>query len=270
MTGRNWFDATREIARAQLSRRRRAVIGWSIALIAVCGMYVGFWPVFEGNLLETMVEQMPAGLAEATSMADVSSPIGWLRSTTHGLLGPLLLSVFGIGVGSRALADDERFGYLSIEASQPIARSAIGNGRLFSCLLQLATLAIVISVATAAVARLVGMDVAFSAVAAGGVSLFLFALLWLSLAWAIAASTGSRGLAVGYASTAAGASYVLHVLGSLLARPGMQDLSPYSWYVRTDALSDGLDPAKSALFVGLAAVCVAIAATTFDRRDLAS
>ena len=91
-----------------LRENRRGFAGWAVAITAVAAMYSAFWPVFGHNTgLTGAIDAFPQAMKDAFHMTDFSTPAGYFGSTVFGLLVPILVAVFAIAAGVRAIAGDE-------------------------------------------------------------------------------------------------------------------------------------------------------------------
>lgn len=255
--------------RWQLSRRRRGLLGWAIALAAVAGIYIPFYPAMGGGELQAIVDTLPPDLISALGYDRIGSPEGYLTSTVFGLLAPALLLVFGIGLGARTIAGEEEDGGLELMASAPVRRDVLLAGRIIAMHAQIFLLVAVTFVVTVLLTTIVGMDVAISGIAAASLGLNLFVIALATVTLAAGAATGRRSIALTVGASLAVASFVANALsgaierGELLAR-----ISPFSWYLAGDPVADGIDPFG---FAGLAILTFGawgIALLAFPRRDL--
>lgn len=255
--------------RWQLSRRRRGLLGWAIALAAVAGIYIPFYPAMGGGELQAIVDTLPPDLISALGYDRIGSPEGYLTSTVFGLLAPALLLVFGIGLGARTIAGEEEAGGLELMASAPVRRDVLLAGRIIAMHAQIFLLVVVTFVVTVLLTTVVGMDVAIAGIAAASLGLNLFVIALATVTLAAGAATGRRSIALVVGASLAVASFVANALsgaierGELLAR-----ISPFSWYLAGDPVADGIDPFG---FAGLAILTFAawgVAHFAFPRRDL--
>jgi ABC-2 type transport system permease protein len=114
-----------------------------------------------------------------------------------------------------------------------------------------------------------GMDVTLGHLAAATLGVELLALLYGSLALAVGAASGRRGLALAVAGAAAVAAYLANVLGSLVpALAPLRQASPLYQYAAVDPLRHGLTFAHATPLALSAAVLIAAAVAAFTRRDL--
>jgi ABC-2 type transport system permease protein len=252
-----------------LRTQRRAIVGWSLALAAVAGIYVSFYPAIGEEQMADMAAMIPEDLAAALGYDRLGDAAGYLTSTVFGLLGPALLLVCAIGLGARLLAGAEEDGSLELEFAAAVRRRTIYLERLLALWAQLVVLTAVLGAVTAAIVVGLDIDATVGGVLAGSVGLLVFALLHGTLAYAVGAATGRRGLAIGIAAAVAVIGYIADAIGSMLDGAGwLETVSPWHWYLAGDPVGTGRVPGSVA---ALALVTIAVAAlgwVRFARRDL--
>jgi len=271
-----FIEATRADLRAvlveirwQLSRQRRAILGWAIALAAVAGIYIPFYPAMGGGELQSIVDTLPPDLVSALGYDRIGTPAGYLTSTVFGLLGPALLLVFGIGLGARTIAGDEEAGALELAASAPVRRDLLLAGRIIALHTQVALLALVTFVVTALLSQVVGMDVTLSGIAAASVGLNLLVIAFATVTLAAGAASGRRGVAVAVGAGTAVASFIANALSGIVERGDLLErISPFSWYLAGDPVAQGVDIVGFALLGVVTFIAWGIAYVSFQRRDL--
>jgi ABC-2 type transport system permease protein len=255
--------------RWQLARRRRGLLGWAIALSAVVGIYVPFYPLMGGAELQSIIDTLPSELISAMGYDRIGSPEGYLTSTIFGLLGPALLLAFAVATGARAIAGEEEAGGLELAASAPVRRDVLLAGRVLALHTQVAVLALVVFAVTTLLTSIVEMDVAVSGIAAASVGLNFLAIAIGTVALAAGAVTGRRGVAVAAGAGVAVASYMANALSGIVTRGELLErLSPFSWYLANDPVAQGLSLGGSAALVAMAFVAWGVALVGFARRDL--
>ncbi len=255
--------------RWQLGRRRNTVAGWALALAAVAGIYVPFYPAMGGGELQAIVDTLPPDLISALGYGRIGTPEGYLTSTVFGLLGPALMLVFGIGLGARTIAGEEEAGVLELAASAPVRRDVLLAGRIIAVHTQVALLALVTFTVTALLSRLVGMDVALSGIAAAAVGLNLLVIAFATVTLAAGAASGRRGVAVAVGAGTAVAAFIANALSDVIERGDiLERISPFSWYLAGDPVAQGIDVVGYVLLGALTFVVWGVAHVTFVRRDL--
>ncbi len=255
--------------RWQLARQRRTVAAWAVALAAVAGIYVPFYPVMGGGELQAMVDTFPPELISALGYDRIGTPEGYLTSTVFGLLGPALMLVFGVGLGARTIAGEEEAGGLELAASAPVRRDALLAGRVIAMHTQVALLAFVTFSVTALLSRVVGIDVALSGIASAALGLNLLVIAFATLTLAAGAASGRRAVAVAVGAGAAVAAFIADALSGIVERGDiLERLSPFSWYIAGDPVAQGIDIVGYVLLGALTFVAWGVAHLLFARRDL--
>ena len=112
----------RNVFTKTLWEMRRALLGWTIGITTVGIFYAAFYPAIRTPEYEEMMETFAPELMEALGFAAITTPAGYLGSTTFGLLGPILVIVFATGFGTRAIAGDEDSGKLDLLLAHPVSR----------------------------------------------------------------------------------------------------------------------------------------------------
>lgn len=249
---------------------RRSLVFWSLALAAVCAIYVGFWPAMgDGAEMQALVENMPEALVQALGYDAIGTPEGYLESTVFALLAPALLLVFAIGLGGRLIAGEEEDRTLELELAHPVPRWQVVAERLGALAAAVVALVLVTTIVTMALARAVGMEIATSNIAAASTGLLLLVLGLGAAAFGIGAATGRRATAVGTAAALAVLAYVANAVAPLVNWGGwLKAISPFAWYLGPDPLVTGwhLGSVLSLALISLVFALVALIA--FDRRDL--
>lgn len=253
-----------------LRDQRRSLLLWGLALAAVTTTYVSFYPAIGGAEMQSMVDSLPEGLSKAMGYDRLGSASGYLTSTVFGLLGPALLLVFGIGRGARLVAGLEEDGGLELELTSPVSREQVVRERLLALLTSLVALVSVVAAVTIALSLVIDLeDVTVGAILVTTLGLYLLAAAFASLTFAAGAATGRRSVALATGAGLAVLSYVADAIGSIVEGAAwLTDVSPWSWYLANDPMSEGLDAVGFGLLALLAVVSAVVAVVTFDRRDL--
>lgn len=88
-----------------LADRRRSLIVFALAIVAVTAMYVGVFPSFQDQMAG-YADAMPEGMA-AFMGDDFASPAGYLSSTIFRILGPVLLVAAAVTWAAATIAGEE-------------------------------------------------------------------------------------------------------------------------------------------------------------------
>jgi ABC-2 type transport system permease protein len=263
----------RSVFTKSLWERRRNLAWWSVGVAALVAITVAFYPSVRDSAadFEQMLEQLPEGLRAlfVGNVADITSPVGYLNSQLFASNGPILLLVFAIGAGSRAIAGEEERGTLDLLLSLPISRRSVLVQKFASTAVELAVLCGILWLSTAASGPPLELDVPPSDLAAAVGMMYLFALGMGTITLAVGCGTGRRGVAIGVGSAVAVASFLLSSLAPLAdATEPLQKASPFYYASGATPLANGFDPVHGALLVAIVVVALAAATWAFGRRDL--
>jgi ABC-2 type transport system permease protein len=264
----------RNIFLKSLRDQWRALVWWTLG-VAVFAVYtVSFYPTIRDNADQfiRIFEELPEGLTSFLGRggADLVTPAGYLQQQLFQLTAPLLFLIFGIRIGARAIAGEERVGTLDLLLSTPVPRWRVVVDKFAAMAAATAVLGLGLWATLVGTAPLFQIDVGAVRLGEATVSTALLGLVFGALALAVGSATGSRGVAVGVATALALAAYSINALSALvpaLETPAL--FSPFHYYGAAVPLMNGLDPGHVAVLVGLTAALTVGAVVAFARRDLA-
>ncbi|HWS58055.1 MAG TPA: ABC transporter permease subunit [Actinotalea sp.] len=251
-----------------LRTRGRSILWWAVAVSALAAMYTAFYPTIGSTKMAVMMDSMPPELVEALGMEAMASAAGYVSATVYALLGAILTLVCAIGTGARLVAGEEEDGTLELELSAPVPRRWVYLERLAALWITVAAVVLAVTATLALLSTTLDLGLDLGNLAAASVSLLVFAGAMGTVALGVGAATGRRAIGLGAASGLAVVSYLLTYIGPLAELTWMERISPYSWYIGSTPLLDGLDTGGLALLVALALAATAIGAVPFVRRDL--
>jgi ABC-2 type transport system permease protein len=218
------------------------------------------------------MEAYPKEIMDAMGITDLTSPEGYLGGTTYGILGPVLILVFASSLGARAIAGEEEAGRLEVLLAHPVTRWRVVIERAAAMLVALALAGLVLllgMIVMAGVAEFASIGVANLAAASG--QLVLLGLFFGTLALAVGALTGRRGLALGVVAIVGVLTYFANNLGpSVDWLAWSQDVSPFHYYSGGEPLRNGFQLMDSLVLLGASLLLVAVAVIGFERRDVAT
>jgi ABC-2 type transport system permease protein len=251
---------------------RRGLLGWAVAVAAVAAMYAAFWPSIDTPQMREALEAYPPGVLEALNYDDLTTAAGYLGGSVYGLLVPLLLAVFAIAGGTRAVAGDEEAGTLDLLLAHPVSRTRFALSRVAALVVQIAVLAAAVWLALAALSGPAGLDgVGVGQLAAMTLHLFVFGTAVAALAFAVGAAVGGRALTLAVSSGVTVLAYLASgIIPQVDGWEWVRNLSPFHWYNGGDPLVDGVRWGHVGLLAATTALLVAGGLWGFRRRDLAA
>jgi ABC-2 type transport system permease protein len=189
----------------------------------------------------------------------------------YGSLLPLLLLIFGIGLGARAVGGSEDDGTLELLLSNPVTRLRVAVERYAAAV----ALVVVLGAVTEAAVLVLGPPfdilegIALQKLLLANAAAVMLALVHLSLAYAVGCVTGRRAPAISIATAVAVSGYLLQGLAAVSdAADAVSVVSPWGWYLDRNLLASGPGPVA---FVVPLLVSVALATAGVSRflgRDL--
>lgn len=262
-------------ARRLLRDRSRSLRWWALGAVALVVSTTALYPTVEGNeSFEQLADDLPEAVISLfgiDSAIGLTSAPGYLHARLFSTLLPVVLLIFGIGLGTRALAGAEEDGTLELTLAQPITRRRLAAERYAAAAVLIVALTaattVVLAASAAAAGALTGVSLPGLIVACAAAG--ALALLHASIAFAVGAATGRRAVALGAATTIAVAGYLLHgLLGVTDSLDPLRFVTPWHWYLGRNMLAHG--PALDALAVPLVAsgLLMLVGVASFERRDL--
>ena len=215
-----------------------------------------------GTAIAEVVKQLPAPLLAAfkINLSSFTSPVGYIAARSLSLFVPLILIAFAAGNAGGISQFIER-GTIHFELSLPLARwrwllSRIGSGVLgLLCIIAVATLALY-AFANAEWWRY-------------SVYGFAFGLLWLGIAYAVAAFSKERGTVTTLVFGFFGVQYLFSIVASINAdtRP-LENLSLWSAYQPETVLLTGVPWGTVLAWCAIGLLGFGVALWQWQRRDL--
>lgn len=263
------------VAARLITDRRRSLLWWALGMVGLVLFTVSLYPsVKDQQSIDDLIKDLPDTVRTMVGyQVDIplTSPAGFVNARLFATVAPVVVLVFGIGAGTRAIGGAEEDGTLEQLLAQPVSRDRVAVERYLATIALLAAVVALFTVALLALAPLFGAldGIPVTHVLGACTAVYALALLHTTLAYTVGAITGRRGPAIAVTAAVAVSGYLIQ---SLLATTGtarpLRDLSPWHWYLQHNMLADGVDPA--ALWLPLIiSVAVFIAGwARFRRRDL--
>lgn len=256
-----------------LRDQRRSLAWWTAGFVGTVLLYAAFWPNIRDNAAELTkyVEKMPEFLRNVIGSVDYATPEGYIQSEVFSFLGPILLLVYAVGAGSRAIAGEEEAGSLDLLLSAPVRRRRLLLDKFWAMLAATFWLTFAMWLAVLAFGPAFDLRPGLDGFTAASLNLFLLALAFGTGALAVGATTGSKGLAVGVPSGAALITFILNSLApSVDWLEPYRVLSPFYYYSGGDPILNGLNAWHAVVLGAITVVALGVALWAFDRRDLAA
>ena len=246
--------------------------GWTFGL-AVYAFAMGavFTSIHTNPLFDQIAKNYPEALKSLFQMSDYTTGVGYMRVEVVAVIAPLLVITFSILWGGDLLAGEEDRGTLDLLLANPVSRSRVFLEKFAALALGMFAAAGGLVLGLVVGSPLFDLKLGTSACLATGVSIALLALLFGTLALALGAATGSRGIARGLTVLVVVVAYLVSGLADLVT--WLKQVRPFSpWYhaMATDPLGTGWHLWHLVALLGVTVVIAAVGALAFERRDLST
>jgi beta-exotoxin I transport system permease protein len=258
------------LTRSELQQRRLSTMLWAIAILALTGMIVGFYPSVRNDpSLNSLYADLSPAAQGLLGGSDLVSGVGYLNTQMFSFFIPAVLLVLGLGRGAAVVAGEEEERTLDLLLAQPVSRATAYAQKSLAVGLALALLTVCVFVPLALFDNTVQFDVGIRALGAVCLQMFLMCLALAMFCQAIAAASGRRaiGLAavVGYTVV----SYLIYGLSTSVAwMEHLRPLTVWRWYLGNDPLTTGFGWWEIAVLAAASLVGVVLGVIWFNRRDL--
>ena len=258
-----------EIARLDLSLRRRSLLGYSLGMALYTLVVVALYPAFKHS---SSLDKLIKNDATISALFGVSGPIstsgGWLNGNLYANFLPLLMLLLTIGYGAASLAGQDEDGTLCLIATLPTRRTIIVLQKAAAMTFQAGVLSAAVAVCVL-VGRSFDLTPTLGDIVSISATTLLLGLDFGLVTMAIGARTGNRGAALGTGTTLAAASYVLGSLASVVSwlHPARY-ASLFYWSVANNQITHGARLTDYAVLTGVALAALYATTTSFQRLDL--
>ena len=252
---------------------RRGLAWWVLGVVLLCAAMTSFYPSISTNdAIQDYVDAFDPNLLALfgfTELMDITSGPGYLNAEIFSFMVPVLVIIFAVSLGASAIAGEEDKRTMEILLSEPVSRRRVVLEKYAFLLAANAMLGVVVWLSLAVGVIIFDMEVSMFKLAGTTLSSALLGVTFGSLAFAVGAVTGNRGLSVGVSAGAAAATYVINTLASIVdVLEPAKWLSPFFYYNGNVPILNGLDPLHVSLLLVVIAVPAIAGYLAFQRRDL--
>ena len=253
--------------------KRRWILWWTVGTAGFVLLSIAFYPAFkELSQFDEQLKDAPEGIrAMLGGQGGISliSQAGFLHSQVFAQALPILLVIFGTGLGARAIAGAEGDGTLELLLSNPVTRRRVALERYATVIVQTIALGAVATAVVLAFSPLFELDrIAVANVVGAGGAAICFGIVHATIAFTSGAVTGKRGIAIATASSVAFGGFVLFGLVSGGIVEPLRFLSPWWWYISRNVVALGMPPEAVWAPLGVSAALLVVSVVAFERRDL--
>lgn len=238
-------------------------------MFTVMGLMMGpMYAALESTLAEVSAD-LPENLLAMVGGGDMSTPEGWYRLESLGLMAPIAVIFVAAMVGARALAGEEQNRTMGLLLANPVTRRRVVFEKLGAMVMHTCVVGFATFAGIAGGSILAGLGMSIANIAAASALVTLLGIMFGTVALAVSAATGDVRIATMTTIGAAGAAYALNSVFSIADElAAWRRLSPFDWYLGHEPLVNGIDWTSVALLVGFSVIFALVAAALFDSRDL--
>jgi len=253
--------------------QRRSLSIWVASIVAYVLMMCALFPSVRRSApdMEAYIKNMPEALRHAFmgESTDYGSATTYLNGELFSFMSPLFVMIFGIGLAVGQIAGEEENGTLSLLLAYPVSRGRLLLQKLGVLATGVAALCAAHLAAVAVGDALVGLDLSLGRTLGAHVSLLLLGLSVATVAFAVGAATGRRGVAIAAGAAIGAVAYLLNIIARMVESLGwLRDVSLFHYYGGAEPLRLGLRPAYAAVLLAVTVGAALVAWFSFERRDV--
>jgi ABC-2 type transport system permease protein len=247
-----------------LRDQRRSLLIWIASVVGYVVMMCSLFPSIRESSadMQDYIESMPEAFREAFmgESTDFGNAVTYLNGELFSFMTPLFVMIFAIALAAAQIAGEEENGTFSLLLAYPVSRTRL--------LAQKYGVLVTGAFALCADAA-IGLDLPMDDLIGAHVSLLLLGLAVGTVAFAIGAATGRRGLTIAVGSAAGIVAYLINIVAKLVADLAwLEKLSLFYYYGGAEPLRLGFRPAYAAVLLAVIVGAALVAWLTFERRDV--
>ena len=230
--------------------------------IAIGGLGLSTIQGQSASAIQSIVKDLPPAVLDAfkINLSSFTSPVGYISARSLSLIWPLVVIAFAAGSAGAISGMIER-GTIHFELSLPVSRLQWFSSRIVAGLVGLVLIVLVTFVALSVFAsaqwwRFVPLSLAFG-------------LLWLGIAFAVAAFARDRSLVTGVVFGLFGLQYMLSIIADVVNGAGwLGNLSIWGSYRPEQTVNIGVPWETVTLWLLIGTACFALALWRWHSRDI--
>jgi ABC-2 type transport system permease protein len=258
-----------ELTRLELRIRRRSALAYALGTAAYAALIVALYPSFRDDpALDRFTQGSSATVAALFGASgSLTSPTGWIDANLYGNVVPLILLLIAIGYGAQAIAGQSEDGTLGPLLTLPVTRGSVLTQKVIALAALVLPTAVVVMIGVV-FGRFFGLTIGFGALVGVTIGSLLLALDLGLLAMLIGAVSGSRAVALGFASALALVGYVLSSLAPVVSWLRPARYASLFYYATGAGQLDQPHPGYLAVLAVVALLIGAATSVAFARMDV--
>lgn len=259
----------------ELRERRFAILWWTVAAVGLAVLLMALYPSIhdEAKQLNNVLNQLPdslKALKTGGTNVDITSPAGYLHSQLFYITLPLVLIILSITRGSGLIGKEEQAHTLELLLARPISRAQLLLAKAISGTIEVLLVGATATIATAVLARVVGMDISVRTILITGLYTTLFSLSFGMISFTLTAlGRLTKRASTTIATVVAFGGYILASLSGLshyIETPAR--FVPYHYFFPLDILQGKVASGLLVYLAGVTLAAVTVSWFGFRRRDI--
>ncbi len=252
--------------------RRKTLMWWGIGMALYVILNVAFFPSLKEESFSELFESVPEAMLAAFGIQDIaalSTGVGYVNSQLYDGFGTILVAAWAIAIGATTLSSEEDSKTMDMLLALPLSRTRVVLEKWLAMVALMAAISAVIFLVLVASNPIWDLNLTMAGMVWVNVGLALLSVLFGTVAMAVSAVSGRRGLAIGVSGGLMALFFLLYGLGSVVeSLRSIRGASPFYWYLDSVPLAGA---ASISGFLGMASVTLlllAVAIRGFNRRDV--
>ena len=257
--------------------QKRSLIFWNLGTLSMVFIILSMYPAVKdtgdgfNEMINALPEEMKALFYGGSNNADISSPAGWLNIELYGVMLPFILIIYGILNSANSIAGEESNGTLELLVTSPISRIQIAIEKYLVIILGMVIISSLYTLCLILFKNSFLMnDLQSSSLVTAGFEVFILALGYSSICFAMGAATGNKSLTLGLSFVISIGSYLWNGFYKFLPDflYPINNLSLFKYYSALDSSATNVDFTELLIISCLSILVVAISISIFRNRDL--
>ena len=257
--------------------QKRSLIYWNLGTVLLVFLVMTMYPAVQeagegfNDLMDALPEEMKALFYGGSSDVGISTPAGWLNIEVYGLMLPFILIIYGIINAVNSIAGEESNGTLELLVTTPISRVQIAIEKFLAILLGMIVISSLYTLTVILFKNSFEMNsLQSSVIISAGFEVFILAIGYMAISYAIGAITGNKGLTLGLSFLITIVSYLWNGFHKFLpdVLESTNNLSLFKYYSSIDTSNTSIDITELLVVSGLSLIIVSISIAIFKNRDL--
>lgn len=248
--------------------KRWMLISWCIGIIALVVFTMVFYPTFSksfGESLKDVPESLKPFLGDAATYSTIA---GYTDLQVIAQLNFMTI-IFGIILFTGILAGEENEGTLQSLLAQPVRRSRVYFEKFAASVVLLVGTCLSILVGVVIGLLFINESLRVDRLFIATLAIILISLVFSTIAYAIGAATGKRGLSGGLAGVLAFTSLLVSSLAASASSLKFVDkFSPFHYFNKPGILQFGPNWEHMVVLGAIVVVALVIGSVLFVKRDI--